>query len=167
MMTLVNRQDNLWCYLLPPQRELIKDCEKLIADAREHPKGLTDYSYIVFPIAKMYEGFLKKLLLDLGVIDSSQYRSDHLRIGKVLNPNLPVHLKIESVYEKLCHHLASEKIGDDLWQAWKRGRNLLFHYFPGHLQRIKLTEAEETVRFVLAVMAGAVRHAGNKLEARD
>ena len=167
MPVLADRYGDFWNYLLPEQRELLDDCEKLIQDAKVHPKGLTDYSYIVFPVAKMYEGFLKKLLLDLGIIVDDQYKSDHFRIGKALNPNLEAHLRLESVYDKICTHFESKEIADSLWQAWKRGRNLLFHYFPGNLQRISLRQAEETVKFVLEVMERAVKHASPKLNPAD
>ncbi len=153
---LVDRKSNLWDYLLPEQQEIIEDCEKLIEDARLHPKMITDYSYIVFPMAKVYEGFLKKFLLDTGLIYQQQYESDHFRIGKVLNPNLPDHLKIEGLYESICSHLGSSDLADRFWQTWKRGRNLLFHYFPGNLQRITLAEAIETAREIGSTMSFAV-----------
>lgn len=157
-VSLLDRNEQLYNYLPSEQRDLIADCEKLIEDAHNHPQELTDYSYIVFPIAKMYEGFLKKLFLDLNIIDNNQYYSEHFRIGKALNPNLEPHLRLESVYDKLCHHFEGEVIASALWQAWKKGRNLLFHYFPGNLSRISLSEAEFTVRFVLEASSQAVAH---------
>lgn len=158
MPPLIDRKALLWSYLTPDQKDLVTDCEKLMADAGEHPQTLSDYSYIVFPIAKMYEGFLKKLLFDLKIIDQKQYYSEHFRIGKALNPNLEEHLRLESVYDKLCSHFEGEVLGSALWQAWKKGRNLLFHYFPGQVSRISLSEAEFTVRFVLEAMTQAVEH---------
>jgi hypothetical protein len=157
-LALLDRKGELYKYLPPEQRDLVADCEKLIEDAHKHPQNLTDYSYIVFPIAKMYEGFLKKLFLDLNLIGKDQYYSEHFRIGKALNPNLEAHLRLESVYDKLCHHFDGEVIAKALWEAWKKGRNLLFHYFPGNLSRISLSEAEFTVRFVLEVSTQAVAH---------
>jgi len=164
MPVLADRYGDFWNYLLPEQRELLDDCEKLIQDAKVHPKGLTDYSYIVFPVAKMYEGFLKKLFLDLEIINAEQYQSDHFRIGKTLNPNLEPHLRIESVYDRVCQHFEGKEIADDLWLAWKRGRNAVFHYFPGRLKRISFEEATEIVGFVLKVMEKAVEHASSKLK---
>lgn len=155
---LLDRSGQLYNYLPLEQRDLVADCEKLIEDAHNHPQSLTDYSYIVFPIAKMYEGFLKKLLLDLNLINQEQYYSEHFRIGKALNPNLEQHLRLESVYDKLCHHFEGEVIASALWQAWKKGRNLLFHYFPGNLSRISLSEAEFTVMFVLEAARQAIEH---------
>lgn len=134
---------------------MVEDGEKLIEDAKLHPKKLTDYSYIVFPLARVYEGFLKKLLLDLGLIHEQQYRSEHFRIGKVLNPNLPDHLKIEGLYDRICSQSGGE-VAERFWQTWKKGRNLLFHYFPGKLQKISLDQAVEIVREIVATMTAAV-----------
>lgn len=153
---LVDRKSTLWGYLLPEQQEIVGDCEKLIEDAHRYPEMLTDYSYIVFPMAKVYEGFLKKFLLDTELINESQYESDHFRIGKVLNPNLPDHLRIEGLYDKICSHVGSSDLADRFWQTWKRGRNLLFHYFPGNLHRITLAEAVETAQEIVATMSLSV-----------
>lgn len=155
-MDLIDRQSKLWQFLPAEQQQLINDCEKLIEDAQSHPQKLSDYSYLVFPVAKMYEGFLKKLFLDLGLVTEERYQSEHFRIGSALNPNLPQHLKIESLYDQVLSHLKNQSVVDDLWQAWKRGRNSLFHYFPGHLVRLTLNEAQETIDFMIESMKRAV-----------
>lgn len=157
-MDLINRESKLWQFLPPEQRELIEDCEKLIDDAQNHPEGLTDYSYLVFPVAKMYEGFLKKLFLDLGLVSRERYESEHFRIGSALNPNLPQHLQIESLYDQVLAHLKNQSVVDNLWQAWKRGRNSLFHYFPGHLTRLTLGQARETVDFMIKALGRALEN---------
>lgn len=138
--------------MLPEQKDLIEDCEKLIEDAGVHPKALTDYSYIIFPMAKVYEGFLKNFLLDTGLIEKQQYESDHFRIGKVLNPNLPDHLKLEGLYDSICGHLGNTDLADRFWQTWKRGRNLIFHYFPGKIVRVNFKDAKEIVKDIVDTM---------------
>lgn len=157
-MDLIDRQAKLWQFLPSEQRELIEDCEKLIADAQSHPQKLSDYSYLVFPVAKMYEGFLKKLFLDLGLVSQERYESELFRIGSALNPNLPQHLKIESLYDQVLKHLKNQSVVDGLWQAWKRGRNGLFHYFPSRLERISLGQAQEVIGEIIQAMDLAVRH---------
>lgn len=156
MKDLIDKKSNLWGYLLPEQKDLVEDARKLVEDARLHPKTLADYSYVVFPMAKVYEGFLKKFLLDTGLIFLQQYESDHFRIGKVLNPNLPQHLRVDSLYDRICSHLGKADLPDRFWQTWKRGRNLLFHYFPGNLKKISLKEAEEIVAEIVGTMNMAV-----------
>ena len=48
----------------------------------------TDYSYLVFPYAKLYEGFLKDIFLSAEIISQTEYVSDHFRIGKALSPSM-------------------------------------------------------------------------------
>ena len=65
-----------WNYIEEDIRELLKEAS-LLADifenrGRDLPAGrqeFHDYAFVVFPAAKAYEGFLKKLFLDLGFID--------------------------------------------------------------------------------------------------
>src|SRR6266508_1592441 len=80
-----------WLYLTENQRALLAQAVTLLEREKVFKEQLfEDYSFIVFPAAKAYEGFLKKLLFDLGFINSSQYSGEHFRIGKSLNPNLPL-----------------------------------------------------------------------------
>ena len=62
-----------WNYVHEDLRELLLESVFLIKNVGEWEKSLTgekyvfhDYSFIVFPAAKAYEGFLKTLFLDLG-----------------------------------------------------------------------------------------------------
>ena len=72
----------LWQYLSPQQRVLYGDGEFLVTDSSIHrDEEPTDYSYLVFPFAKMYEGFLKQLFLDVGFISERDYYSNHFRIA--------------------------------------------------------------------------------------
>ena len=147
----MDKSSKLWEYLSPEEKDLISDSEYLSEQAKASSRVLTDYSYIVFPVSKAYEGFLKKIMLDLEVINQAQYESDHFRIGKALNPFIEPYLKAESYFDKICEKLGTD-LANTLWDHWKKGRNLLFHYFPNHLQCIRLTEAEEINKGLLAVM---------------
>lgn len=154
---MVNKQSFFWQYLSAGQKGLIEEGYILLDETKEHlSTKLTDYSYLVFPFAKAYEGFLKKLFLDLGFIDQYQYEGDHYRIGKVLNPNLRHALGPHSIYEKLLHYCGDTTLADELWDAWKQGRNLLFHYFPHNLRAITLEEAEELINEIIQVMQKAL-----------
>lgn len=116
-----------------------------------------DYSFIVFPMAKAYEGFLKKWFFTNGLIDEQAYRSDHFRIGKSLNPSLPDHLKGSwYVYDQLVAKCSDPRLADELWKAWKEGRNLTFHFFPHHQFFLTLEEAGERVHQLARAMAEAV-----------
>jgi len=137
------------------QRELLEDGRRLLAWMKRHPVNhFSDYSFLVAPFAKGYEGFLKSFFLKLGLISEKQYYSDRFRVGKVLNPNL--RHKKWSVYKKLENlGKTGERVADHLWKAWRQGRNQVFHYFPHNLNRLTLAEAEKRINAILAAMQEA------------
>jgi hypothetical protein len=152
---MIQKGSLLWQYLSENQRDLYNDGEFLVYDCEEHKdRNPSDYSYLVFPFAKMYEGFLKQLFLDLNIIDSREYNSDHFRIGKALSPNLARILR-RSAYGQI-----SKRYGQDLairlWQTWKEGRNLVFHYFPHNYRLLTKDEAINLVNLITDTMESAV-----------
>ncbi len=153
---VVNRTSYLWSYMSSGQRGLVTTGEFLLSDIRNHSKEISDYSFLVFPFAKAYEGFLKQFFLDMNYINRFQYASTHFRIGKVLNPNLVKQLGTQSVYIKITNTCGSDILAQTLWNAWKRGRNLLFHYFPHNLQAITLSEADTAIGLVVSAMNEAL-----------
>lgn len=114
-----------------------------------------DYSFVVFPAAKAYEGFLKKLFLDLGFISEEEYLGKHFRIGKSLNPSLPRHLRKNEVYGKIVHYCGGEKLASELWEAWRVGRNLTFHWYPNERSAISLDEAVERIDLIVHAIDSA------------
>jgi len=144
----------LWQYLSPPQRVLAGDGEFLIKDSENHTsEEPTDYSYVVFPFAKMYEGFLKQLLLDLSLISEHEYYGDKFRIGKALSPHF--FRNGESVYAKLEKRFGSE-LALHMWETWKECRNLVFHYFPHNYRALLRSQAIELVDRLIETMEEAV-----------
>lgn len=155
---ILDTSSRLWQYFSAGQKGLIQEGLFLFNDTKEHANAhITDYSYLVFPFAKAYEGFLKQLFLDLGLINKYQYESTHFRIGKTLNPNLSKHLGKNSVYQLLVVRLGSHELPDQLWAAWKNGRNLLFHYFPHNLRAITVSEAELLIQEIMTAMECAIQ----------
>lgn len=114
-----------------------------------------DYSFIVFPFAKSYEGFLKQIFLDAGFITRKDYLSKYFRIGKVMSPNLRRRLGNESVYKKICDVVGCE-LSDRIWKTWTRGRNQVFHFFPNNLRSLNLQEAEEIAYGIIETMEQVV-----------
>jgi hypothetical protein len=152
----ISRGSATWNYLSDQQRVLLEDGQFLWRDSERHKdEEPTDYSYLVFPFAKMYEGFLKQLFLDLGIIEPDDYASTHFRIGRALSPTLVDHLGKHSVYGQLCHKYA-EALAIELWQAWKEGRNMVFHYFPHNYRALSRIQAGEAIRLILTAMNDAV-----------
>lgn len=153
-MILVDRNSKLWEYLAEEIRGLISDGEILLGDVGHFQGKISDFSYLVFPFSKAYEGFLKKLFLDLHMIREDEYYGDAIRIGRVLNPH---YTHRDSVYKKLLVHAqGGEILSKKLWEVWKQGRNSVFHYFPHNFRKLSYEEALFIIKEELAVMEATV-----------
>ena len=148
-----------WNYLEEDLRELINQSFLLLDTAenwKEHlPPGseFHDYAFVVFPAAKAYEGFLKRLFLDLEFITQEEFKGKRFRVGKALNPSLDRRrYKDQSVYDKIINFCGGKELAESLWIAWKEGRNLLFHWFPNEKNAITLSEAKQKVDMIINAM---------------
>ena len=156
-MEIVDRKSFLWSYLQPEIRELISDGELLIEaiDKLGAQNKVTDFSFLVFPFSKAYEGFLKKLFLDIGMIHYDDYYGDEIRIGRLLNPHYQ-HEK-GNVFSKLCNHSNEGKnLSKHLWEVWKNGRNLVFHFFPHNYKRLNHQDAMVIINDIVKAMETSV-----------
>ncbi len=155
---MLDPQSPLSSYISDTQKSLISAGYHLLEDAKNRHAPITlDYSYVVFPFAKAYEGFLKQFFADLNLISQQQYKSEHFRVGKVLSPNLQKRLGQQSVYRQLCEAQGRSFLADELWRVWKRGRNQVFHYFPHNVASLTIPEAEQIIKDIIAVMELAVK----------
>lgn len=149
-MEVIRRDSQLWDYLTEEIRGLITDGEILLDHAEENLGSISDYSYLVFPFSKAYEGFLKRLFLDLNLMREDEYYSDEIRIGRILNPN---YMKEKgNVFDRLC---GSIEVSKTLWDVWKRGRNQVFHYFPHNFRRISYDESLGLIKAIVYAMQQA------------
>jgi hypothetical protein len=146
-----------WNYLEDDLRELLKESFLLAEIFGERKQEFHDYAFVVFPAAKAYEGFLKKLFLDMGFISETDYFGKFFRLGKALNPSLEKKYRNDSwVYEKLAKYCSGDyKLPDQLWQTWKESRNLIFHWFPNEKRAISFSEAQERLTLVVKAMDAA------------
>jgi len=143
---------DFWEYLSSQQKNLILEGQYLMDDIIKHNSyQFKDYSFLVFPFAKAYEGFLKQLFKDIKFISHLDYISDHLRLGKLMSPNLIGRLGERSLYKKI-QDKDSEDLAKRIWETWKIGRNQIFHYFPHNLKAISFTEAESIIGQILKTM---------------
>lgn len=150
-MFLIKRDSLLWNYLPVEIQGLINDGEILFDHANEHISDISDYSYLVFPFAKAYEGFLKKLFLDLNLIREDQYYGDDIRIGRILNPHFIS--EQENVFNKICSYAGNgTDVAMMMWRAWKNGRNQVFHYFPHNFRRLTFDDASKIINEVVEAM---------------
>ncbi|MDD4410363.1 MAG: hypothetical protein PHE32_01500 [Candidatus Shapirobacteria bacterium] len=140
-------------FLTPQQQNLLTDVETIILKMKLEDH-INDYAFFVAPISKAYEGFLKDFFLKIGIISENDYESDRFRVGKTLNPSL--RYKRFSVFQKLSDiHENGEELAENLWDAWKFGRNEIFHYFPGTSQNLSRNEAEDRIDLLLRAIIKA------------
>ncbi len=140
-----------WDYLSPHQRDLIREgsyiYQEIFADGRYN---FQDYSFIVFPFAKAFEGFIKQFLLDVHLITESQYNSDHIRVGRLLSPETH-YMYEDSIYQKLAQMIGRDA-ADMIWTTWKYCRNQVFHYYPHNNKSLSLNEAKERIHLTLSTI---------------
>jgi hypothetical protein len=153
-----------WGYLGEDLQKLLTTSEFIYrvveswgADLPGGKREFDDYSFVVFPAAKAYEGFLKKLFLDLKFITDEDYYGKHFRIGKALNPSLPKELRHEGVYDKIVEYCQGHVLGDKLWDTWRLSRNLTFHWFPNEKNAITLIEAGERIEMIIGAIDEAYK----------
>lgn len=154
-----------WNYIEEDLQELLVASEFLAnvvkswgGDMPSGSKVFHDYSFVVFPAAKAYEGFLKKVFLDLGFITNEDYHGKRFRIGKALNPFLEKRLRAkESVYDKLTNHCGGKELADKLWNAWSSGRNVVFHWFPDEIKAVSFDEAIKKVEMIVDAMDDCIK----------
>ena len=116
-------------YLDEDQKTLVELAQDLWRREKLLKSKFKDYSFVVFPMAKAYEGFLKKFFYDMGLINEGDFKSKHFRIGRALNPNLKNYFQDEKWIWDDVSRVCGPKTADRLWEAWTECRNHLFHYF--------------------------------------
>lgn len=138
-----------WNYLEEDLKELLLqswDLYRVSADLEKYH----DYSFALFPASKAYEGFLKKLFLDMGFITEKDYLGTRFRIGKALNPTLDPKFRGDDwVYGKLKKYCGGEELPNSLWDTWRECRNLVFHWFPEEKRALTRAEAHDKIRQVI------------------
>lgn len=145
-----------WSYLTENQRDLLEQTSLLLEREEAEAEVFHDYAFIVFPAAKAYEGFLKKLFFDLKLITREDYEGKEFRIGKSLNPSLPKKYRDKDwVWIELCKRCGGEQLPRFLWKVWKESRNFIFHWWPKHENFITLQEARKRVNMVVEAIEKA------------
>lgn len=153
-------QGLLWSYLSQTQKDLINEGQYLMNEViQDHAYRFKDYSFLIFPFAKAYEGFLKQLFKDVGFMSHLDYISDHLRLGKLLSPHLVMKLGDKSLFEKIRLD-GSRELAETIWKTWKLGRNEIFHYFPHNIRAVTFDEANRTVSNIIETMELAYSQLG-------
>ncbi|MBT6401247.1 hypothetical protein HN803_05415 [candidate division WWE3 bacterium] len=154
-MVVVPRESKLWEFFPEEIKGLIADGEHLLIECHALSGKVSDYSYLVFPFAKAYEGFLKHYFLELELIHEDEFYGDDIRIGRILNPMFME--KKFSVYAKLKKIKGYDPdMPEHLWKIWRRGRNQVFHYFPHNFRRLSKEESADIINGMVGAMHEAV-----------
>lgn len=158
----------LFTFLLPEQRDDIQDSLRLLDQFQlPPPNGLNhphDFAFIVFPMGRCYEGFLKLFFMHLGVLQDEHYYSKFFRIGRSFNPDIKMHLRDEVwVYDDVQQQ-TNEEVARRLWEVWLSARNHLFHYFPDDRYQVSYSEARKLVEDVISAMEDAIHTSSSKKE---
>lgn len=166
-MSFQEQYSHLWSHLSQGQKDLLAEGEFLMNEIiKDHAYQFKDYSFLIFPFAKAYEGFLKQLFRDVKFISHLDYISDHLRLGKLMSPNLIGRLGERSLYKKI-KEATSKDLADQIWDTWKIGRNQIFHYFPHNLKAVSFDEATRIVNEILVTMNKAFERLKEKINKNE
>ena len=141
-----------WSFLEEDLQELFLEAIELDKNVAKWDEKYHDYAFVVFPAAKAYEGFLKKEFFNRGFISKDDYYGKKFRIGRALNPSLENIYRHESVYDKICNFCGGKELADRVWDTWRLGRNLLFHWFPEEKNAISFSEARDRLMYIFATM---------------
>lgn len=146
-----------WFFKLDPyQQDLVRLSVYLFEKEKDSKELLSDYSFVVFPFAKAYEGFLKQYLFDLQLIDQATFESKRFRIGRVINPDVHENQKDEIwLYDNL-ERVCSKDLAQLLWQTWLTCRNKVFHYFPKEAKPLTLEQAGKHLEMISDAMTRAL-----------
>ena len=152
-----------YSFLTDAERQLIDTSFQLLAQINQDT--YTDYSFIVFPMAKAYEGFLKTYLLDLGLISQHVYESRRFRIGRALNPDINNGQRDDLWLFDDVARVCGLEMAREMWDAWIECRNQVFHFFPLQHQQLTHAAAQAKLHQIAMAMDGAVRcHTNAKMQ---
>ncbi|MBD3279508.1 MAG: hypothetical protein GF390_02230 [Candidatus Pacebacteria bacterium] len=143
-------------YLTSWQQKLVRQAHQLLVREQENQTLYDDYSFIVFPMAKAYEGFLKKLLFDQGLITQHVYEGKRFRIGRALNPDIREHQRDKWWLYDNVERKCGSKTARFLWETWLACRNRVFHFFPKAKASLELSEASQRLQMMRDAMRQAV-----------
>lgn len=138
-------------YLDECQQELVSVSFSLV-NRRNELSDLRDFSFMVFPMAKAYEGFLKKVFFDMQLINKETYEGRRFRIGRALNPDVRSYQRDNDwLYDNVESRFGVD-LARQLWNTWLVCRNRVFHYFPDCTQFLNFDEAIKRIEMMEQAM---------------
>lgn len=141
-------QQTIWYnYLDTHQKELI-DVSFALLQKKDLLVGLKDFSFLVFPMSKAYEGFLKKVFYDLQLINKDTYQGRRFRIGRAFNPDIREYQRDEDWLYDDVERKFGKDVARQLWNTWLECRNRVFHFFITEKQTLSLAEAVAKIEMI-------------------
>ena len=155
-MTADELTQHPWFSLLNQDaQELILLSLKLLEREKNLSSNFSDYAFILFPMSKAYEGFLKDFLLRFGLISEKVYLGRKFRIGRALNPDISANQRDQWWLYDNVERVCGDELARKLWNAWILGRNHIFHFFPGEKNTYTLQQVESKINMLLEVFEDA------------
>jgi len=155
MEKLSNLEKKDWFKRLPiTQRQLVEQSFYLLSEIGYKEIEFYDYSFIVMPASKAYEGFVKDFLFRNKLISEKRYKGNKFRVGKALNPALAEANPdgFENLYDDISELFKSEELANQMWETWKECRNQVFHYFHEQEKAINLYQAKGKLQKIIDTM---------------
>lgn len=138
-------------YLDKCQQELVEVSFTLL-EKEAVLSDFKDFSFIVFPVAKAYEGFLKKVFFDLQLINKETYEGRRFRIGRALNPDVRTYQRDDDWLYDNVEAKFGAPLARQLWDTWLSCRNRVFHYFSDCQQFLSFEQAKEKITIMAQTM---------------
>lgn len=131
-------------YLYPNDKIELVDALKILALVKEKPDYIENYASLVRNVSVVFEGFLIKLFIDLGLITESQLlvKEREIRIGKIINRQ-----KGKSRFEETMGPIFSKinpHLGSKLESYWLEYRDRYLHSNPASPLFLETATAAET-----------------------
>lgn len=156
------QKDALWYQYLDECQKGLVDISLGLINKQEQLSDLQDFSFIVFSMAKTYEGFLKKVFFDLELISKQTYEGRRFRIGRALNPDIRNHQRDEDwLFDDVARRFG-EPLARQLWDTWLICRNHVFHYFNDCKQALSFAEAVKRIEMMVDSMQSVAEEISSK-----
>jgi hypothetical protein len=142
-------------FLEPDQQQAVYTSLELLEREKKLRPDFADFSYVLFPISKAYEGFLKKFLFTQGLISAEVYQGRHFRIGRALNPDISPNQRDQWwLYDDVVRNCGND-LAREMWKSWIECRNHVFHYFPKFKNELSLQKVEDKMAMLISVFEKA------------
>lgn len=134
--------------------ELLEDGYRMINDFNKDKGTLSfpqvsDYSFLILPTAKAYEGILKKILINKGMLKEEGLKNNpNVNVGSFFNP-----LGNEAVFKILRDKARDKSIPHVIYSTYQECRNQLLHY---DLYRDNRVKSIDEARFIYQRIIDAI-----------